>query len=27
VPALALAGTPEVKQLEINENCVEADWP
>jgi hypothetical protein len=27
VPALATAGTPEVKKLEINENCVEADWP
>ena len=27
VPALALAGTPEVKQLEINENCVESNWP
>jgi hypothetical protein len=27
VPALAVAGTSEVKKLEINENCVENNWP
>ena len=27
VPAVAVAALTEVKQLEINENCVDPDWP
>jgi hypothetical protein len=27
VPALATASPTEVKQLEVNQNCVEANWP
>jgi hypothetical protein len=27
VPALAIASPTEVKQLEVNQNCVDPDWP
>ena len=27
VPALAITGPTEVKQLEVNQNCVDPDWP